>query len=147
MAASLFRPQVERLTVLYDADCAFCTWTVGQLRSLDRDGRLEMVPLQHVADHVERPDITHVAANRDLKRSIHVVRDDGRVRQGGGAMLEILDALPGGWLLRPWAQLPGVEHVVDAGYRALARRRSTLGRLLAGRAGTPVCDVVPGRVT
>ncbi len=76
-----------------------------------------------------------------------MVRDDGRVRQGGGAMLEILDALPGGWLLRPWAQMPGVEHVVDAGYRALARRRSTLGRLLAGRAGAPVCDVVPGRVT
>lgn len=147
MAASLFRPQVERLTVLYDADCAFCTWTVGQLRSLDRAGRLEMLPLQHVADHPDRPEIADAAARRDLRRSIHVVRDDGGVREGGGAMLEILDALPGGWLLRPWAALPGVERVVDTAYRALARRRSSLGRLLARRTGAPACDVAPGHVT
>lgn len=140
--SKLTQPVVERLTVLYDADCGFCTWSVAQLRGLDRNGRLEYVPLQHAAAHPERPELAELAATRDLRDVIHVVRPDGGVRAGGGAMLEILDALPGGWLLRPWAVLPGLEYVVDIGYRWVARRRNLFSALLerAGR-GVPACDL------
>jgi hypothetical protein len=76
-----------------------------------------------------------------------VRRPDGGVRAGGGALLEILDALPGGWLLRPWARLPGAEAVVDAAYRWVARRRRLFGALLARQRGDrgPACalDVPP----
>jgi predicted DCC family thiol-disulfide oxidoreductase YuxK len=126
--------------VLYDADCGFCRWSVEQLRALDRHRRLEPVPLQHAASHAERPELARLAAQRDLSAQIHVLRADGGVRAGGGAMLEILDALPGGWLLRPWRRLPGVERVVDAGYRWVARRRGLFGELLArGGAQVPAC--------
>ena len=126
--------------MLYDADCGFCRWSVEQLRGLDRARRLEPVPLQHAAAHPERPDLARVAAAYDLREQIHVVRPDGAVRAGGGAMLEILDALPGGRLLRPWTRLPGVEAIVDVGYRAVARRRQLFGELLA-RSGrrAPAC--------
>jgi hypothetical protein len=78
-----------------------------------------------------------VAAEYALDEQIHVVRPDGVVRAGGGALLEILDALPGGPLLRPWALLPGVERVIEAGYHAVAERRDLLGQLLA-RSGRQV---------
>jgi predicted DCC family thiol-disulfide oxidoreductase YuxK len=130
--------------VLYDADCGFCTWSAAQLRRMDRARRLELVPLQHAAAHPERPELAALAARSDLREVIHVVRPDGRVRAGGGAMLELLDALPGGWLLRPWALLPGVERLVDMAYRFVARRRGLFSELLArsGRA-LPACDLHP----
>ncbi|CAN5577558.1 hypothetical protein BH23CHL6_BH23CHL6_11380 [soil metagenome] len=130
MPHSLFARPARQLTVLYDGDCGFCTWTVHQLTSLDRHRRLEFVPLQHAADHPDRPEIAELARRRDLARSLHVVRADGLVDDGGGAMLEILDVLPGGWLLRPWRVLPGVRPTVDAAYRLVADRRALASRLL-----------------
>lgn len=148
MARSLFEPPVTQLTVLYDEDCGFCRWTADQLRSLDRRGRLEFVPLQHAADHPERPALARLAANHPLKETLHVLRRDGRVRQGGGAMLEILDALPGGWLLRPWAAIAGVEAAVHAAYTHLAHHRSAIGRLVARGGPTPAaCDLHRPHVT
>lgn len=142
MPRTLLEPPVERLTVLYDDDCGFCRWSVRQLRPMDRHARFEFIPLQHATDHSERPQLAELARTRDLAASIHVVRPDGAVRAGGGAMLEILDALPGGWLLRPWALLPGVEPIIDFGYRLVADRRNQVSALL-GRAGSPVpaCDL------
>ena len=142
MPSSLFQPPVERLTVLYDRDCGLCHWTAGQLRALDRAGKLELIPLQHAAAHPERGELTRAAAQCRLADRIHVVRDDGRIRAGGGALLEILDALPGGPLLRPWARLPGVEPTVDAIYRLIAGHRQLVSRLLrrSGRTAT-VCDL------
>ena len=142
MARSLSAARARRLTVLYDDDCGLCRWTVVQLRSLDRHGRLEFVPLQHAAAHPERPDLARLAQTHQLADSIHVARPDGRVRRGGGAMLELLDALPGGWLLRPWAAIPGVEAALDGVYQLLARNRGGIGRLLA-RTGRPAagCDL------
>jgi predicted DCC family thiol-disulfide oxidoreductase YuxK len=139
---TLLEPPVERLTVLYDDDCGFCRWSAGQLRALDRHRRLELVPLQHATDHPDRPDLARLARSHDLAGAIHVLRPDGETRAGGGAMLEIIDALPGGWLLRPWALLPGIEAVVDFGYRLVADRRSHVSAWL-GRTGTEVlaCDL------
>jgi predicted DCC family thiol-disulfide oxidoreductase YuxK len=128
--------------VLYNADCGFCSWSVDQLRRMDRRGRLEYVPLQHAPAHPERPELAALAATRDLHEVIHVIRPDGGVRAGGGAMLEILDALPGGWLLRPWALAPGVERVVDLGYRSVARRRGLFSAALNRRgANVAACDL------
>lgn len=144
MPRSLIEPSVERLTVLYDDDCGFCRWSVAQLRSFDRHARFEFVPLQHAADHPDRPELAALARTRDLATVIHALRPDGDARDGGGAMLEILDALPGGWLLRPWALLPGVERVVDWGYRLVADRRGQISQLLR-KSGSPApaCDLHP----
>ncbi len=130
MPLSLFARPARQVTVLYDGDCGFCVWTVCQLTSLDRHRRLDFVPLQHAADHADRPDIAQLARTRDLSRSIHVMRADGLGDNGGGAMLEILDVLPGGWLLRPWRRLPGARPIVDAAYRFVANRRALASRLL-----------------
>lgn len=130
------------LTVLFDRDCGFCNWTVRQLRGLDRDRRLRYVALQSASSIPDRPDLATVAATYPLADSIHVVRQDGTVEARGRALLAILDALPGAWLVRPWTRLPGVARLADAIYDPLATHRHALGRLVAG--GDPArCDVPP----
>lgn len=133
------------LTVLFDRDCGFCNWTVRQLRALDRDGRLSYVSLQAAASTPDRPDLAAVAASYPLSESIHVVRRDGTVEARGRAMLAILDALPGAWLLRPWMRLPGLSRLADALYDPMAANRLALGRLVA-RDDPAACDVAPATV-
>lgn len=134
--------QPAELTVLFDRDCGFCNWTVRQLRSLDRNRRLRYVSLQSAASLPDRPDLAMVAAMYPLAEAIHVVRRDGTVQARGRAVLAILDELPGAWLLRPWARLPGVARLADALYDPLAGHRHALGRLVA-RSDPAACDVVP----
>jgi predicted DCC family thiol-disulfide oxidoreductase YuxK len=138
----LLEPRTERLTVLYDGDCGFCRLSVDVLADLDLEDRLEMVPLQHAADHPERPELARIARDHPLAQTIHVRRADGRISAGGGAVLEILDALPLGWLFRPWRLLPGLPSLLDAGYQLVADNRGPISELIT-RFGRPLapCDL------
>jgi predicted DCC family thiol-disulfide oxidoreductase YuxK len=100
------------------------------MRLLDRAHRLEFIPLQEVAQWPERPELAAFAAARPLEEALHVVLPSGRIEAGGRAVLEILFALPGGDLFRPWTLIPGMQHALDAGYRWVAGHRSLLARLL-----------------
>jgi predicted DCC family thiol-disulfide oxidoreductase YuxK len=132
------------LTVLYDRDCAFCAWTVRQLRSMDRHRRLEFIPLQEAGSLPDRPDLARIAAEHRLLGEIHVVAADGSVRAGGRAMAAVLLALPGSWLLRPWLALPGAGALLDLVYRVVADNRHRLAPLLgAGMASGEACPADP----
>lgn len=142
MARSLLQPRPRRLTVLYDGDCGFCSLTVDVLRELDLAGRLEFVPLQHARHHPDRPELAAAADRYPLEESIHVVRSDGRLGAGGDAVFDILDALPAGWLFRPWWFVPGLARLLDLGYDAVAARRGMLSRWIARLGGPPpTCDL------
>lgn len=144
VARSLLEQRPRHLTVLYDGDCSFCSLTVDVLRELDLEGRLEFVPLQHAQRHPDRPDLAEVSRRYPLAQSIHVLDEEGGVSAGGEAVLEILEALPVGWLFRPWWFVPGLPAVLEAGYEAVAGRRGTLGRWIARLGGPPpTCDLHP----
>lgn len=144
MARSLLEPRARHLTVLYDGDCSFCSLTVDVLRDLDLGARLDFVPLRHAQHHAERPELAAAAKEYPLSDSIHVLRDDGRVSAGGDAVLEILEALPVGWLFRPWSFVPGLPALIGTGYDAVASRRGTLSQWIARLGGpAPTCDLHP----
>jgi predicted DCC family thiol-disulfide oxidoreductase YuxK len=96
---------------------------------LDRHRRLRPVALQDPeAD-------TLLAAMPDDERmaSWHLVADDGRVYSGGDAFPPLLRLIPGGGpLARALAASPSLT---DAGYRAVAGRRSLIGRLIPAAGG------------
>lgn len=119
----------SRLTVLYDRDCGICGLTARTLRRWDRDGRFETVPLQVAASRGD-PRLVDVAATHALADVLHVADAAGRVAAGGDAALAIVDALPGGWLLRPWSALAPFRSLVRVGYAAVARNRRAIGRRL-----------------
>lgn len=119
----------SRLTILYDRDCGICGLTARSLRRWDRRGRFAVVPLQEAARSRDRR-LVGVAADYALEDELHVVDEAGRVAAGGDAALAIIDALPGGRLLRPWAALPPVRALVRLAYAWVARHRRAIGRRL-----------------
>ena len=122
-----------RATVVYDDDCGFCRWSAERLRTWDRHGALRFVTLRSAeADDLLAP----VPVDR-RPLSWHLVTDDGRVWSAGAAVPQVLLLLPGGG---PVATLAAsMPDITEAAYAAVARRRSTLGRLLGRRA----CAVDP----
>lgn len=136
-------PPDEVISVLFDRDCGFCQWTVRQLRGMDRHDRMRFIALQNASSGAAGADLADVARAYPLDRAIHVVSADGTVHAGGRAMLRILDALPGGRLLRPWVTLPGAADLVDLVYMVVARNRNGLGRLVAGSDEAPACVIDP----
>ena len=138
-AASL---EVSTLTVLYDGDCGVCGETVRQLRRRDHERRFEFLPFGS-ASSSGRPAIERLVEGGGLDDGLHVVDEaTGRVVSGGHAALAILDALPGGWLLRPWAMLPTTGMAADIAYRVASRHRDRLAWLV-GLRDEVSCPVLP----
>jgi len=125
----------EPITVLYDDDCGFCRWSADMLRRWDRRGGLRFATIQSRTGDSLLADLDLV----ERLASWHVVTPDGRRRSAGDAVAPTLERLPGGWPLARLAEL--APSLTDVAYRGVARRRSTLGRLL----GTQACAVDPAR--
>ena len=124
---------VGAMTVLYDDDCGVCRETVRLLGRWDHEDRFEFMPLR-LAATCGRPLLERLAAEGNLGDDVHVVDETaGRVVSGGHAALAILDALPGGWLLRPWAALPPTAAAADVVYRVAVRHRDRLAWLVGMR--------------
>lgn len=103
-------------TLLYDADCGFCTRTATWL------GRwLRVAPLQ--ASDLDALGVDVARAERELP----AVLPSGEVRYGAAAFAAAL--LSGPWFLRPFGRLldaPGVRGVAGRVYRRVAANRHRL---------------------
>jgi predicted DCC family thiol-disulfide oxidoreductase YuxK len=124
-------------TVLYDRDCAFCTWVADGIRGADREGRINLVPLQ---DAPADPYLAPIAATHDLLCELHAVDEEGRVHKGGDAVLSIQERLPGGAIITAWRTLPFAEDLAELAYGIAARNRDVLARLV-GLEATPACEM------
>jgi predicted DCC family thiol-disulfide oxidoreductase YuxK len=115
---------VEGASILYDADCAFCRWSLAQLLRLDRRSELRPVPLQQPEADI----LLSGMAREERLASWHLVDDEGRIYSGGDAFAPLLRLIRGG---APFARvLTAFPFLADVGYRTVAGRRSWLGRLI-----------------
>jgi predicted DCC family thiol-disulfide oxidoreductase YuxK len=118
---------MDAASILYDADCGFCRWSLAQVLRLDRRGVLRPLPLQDPEAELLLPGMT----GEERMASWHLVCDDGRVYSGGDAFAPLLRLIPrGGPFARVLAAFPALA---DVGYRAVAGQRSRLGRLIPAR--------------
>lgn len=115
-----------RLFVLYDGECGFCRSVVIHLRRWDRGNRLVPVPLQD-ASAVGSALLRAVSGTLDLARELTLVDEaTGSASRGGDAVLTLVDALPGGRVLRlAWFDPPFLW-AIRTGYGLVARHRSRL---------------------
>jgi len=126
--------------VFYDVDCGVCFFIARVLARLDVRGRLKLV---------SNRDRTLMPADFDtelLEKTILVIDPENPSRRWarGGAVAEILRALPFGgfwsWPLR----LPGISALVNAAYDAFSRNRTRISTWLGLAAcGVPGAAVVP----
>jgi predicted DCC family thiol-disulfide oxidoreductase YuxK len=125
---------VEGATLLYDADCGFCRWSLDKILWWDRRKRLRPVPLQST----EADSLLPAGMDPQTRMaSWHLVTDDGRVYSEGSAAAPMFRLLPGG---RPLAAVaatfPGTTQRV---YRWVTNHRDRLAKLVGAKA----CAVDP----
>jgi len=120
----MLNPTGDRATprplLVFDGDCALCRNWVARVRKLDRDGRIDAVPLRD-SEATRRTGRDTTA----LSKAVHFVRPDGGVTEGATALRDVLRYLRGGRLVA-WAfALPGAMWVADRVYAGVAARRAT----------------------
>jgi predicted DCC family thiol-disulfide oxidoreductase YuxK len=119
---------MARATVIYDADCGFCKFSLALLLVWDRRGILEIVALGSPEADRLLADLT--PAQRDA--SWHLVDESGRRNSAGAALAPALTLLPGG--RGPAALVARMPHLTERGYRWVVDHRGLLGRFVPARA-------------
>ena len=113
------------LTVIHDADCAFCIASARWLQQHDSRLRLRFTPIADVVD------VGGVRLRRaDLEREMHVVDRRGRVHRGFRAWRRIARDVPTLRPLLPLLWLPGASLIGELAYRWVAAHRTTLSQRL-----------------
>ena len=119
---------MARATVIYDADCGFCKFSLALLLAWDRRRALEILAL-------ERPEADRLLADltpEQRNSSWHLVDESGRRNSAGAALAPVLTLLPGG--RGPAALVARIPHMTERGYRWVVDHRGFLGSFVPSRA-------------
>lgn len=126
----------DRYVVMFDEDCGFCRWSAKRIGALDRRRRLRFASIQG-QDGAEL--LSGLTPEQRLS-SMHVAAPDGHIESAGAALVLIAGLLPGA---RPLARIGSrFPTLAERSYRAVADRRSELGRLIRADA----CRLDPSAV-
>ncbi|MEO7330787.1 MAG: DCC1-like thiol-disulfide oxidoreductase family protein [Minicystis sp.] len=137
----------RRRTVIYDTDCGVCLWICRLLLRLDLRGHLTFQGNDDVEKVLRRNDkgkIEAADAPKELTAelvlgTVVVVDGAGRVTTKSHAVSQAIQALPLGFLVAPLMRLPGLSHLLDKLYDAIATRRQNLSLLMGKEAcGIPL---------
>jgi predicted DCC family thiol-disulfide oxidoreductase YuxK len=108
----------DRLTLVYDAECDFCTRLARWVKDHDRRGRLVARPNQEPG-LIESLGLTRA----EVDRASWAVENGGRF-EGAAGINRVLRELGGGWrLLGSLYLVPPLGWVEDRYYKRVARRR------------------------
>lgn len=120
------------VTVVFDGQCGMCTRTVRKVRDLDRRHVLTFRPCQSIPAEGWRG-----VWPAQCERAVVAVADDGTIAVGSDAAMLILSAMTGSQIPYRVGTVPGIRHVLQAGYRLIANNR----RRFPGE--TPWCQQHP----
>jgi predicted DCC family thiol-disulfide oxidoreductase YuxK len=128
-------------TVIYDADCGFCRWSLALLLRADRDRRLRPLALG-------TPEADQLLSDLDQEQrdaSWHVVKPDGARTSAGAALPVVLSLLPHG--TTPASLLERIPGPTERGYRWVAEHRSQLSKGLTTGAKRRATELIRARAS
>ena len=118
-----------KLTLYYDGNCPFCAAGMDRLAQLDKAGKLAYVDIA-----MPGFDPAHLNASMEqLNLEIYSQTDSGIVLVGVDSLLAAYTLAGRGWLVWP-LRVPLLRSVLSFLYRAFARNRYTMSRLLGYKA-------------
>ena len=121
------------LEVFFDGACPFCAREVSLLKRMDRRGRVLFTDLSEPGFSPDRAGVPWSA----MMARIHARLADGTLVEGVEVFRRIYALLGFGPLVAV-TRLPGLSHLLDAGYAWFARNRMRLaGRCEDGSCGLP----------
>jgi predicted DCC family thiol-disulfide oxidoreductase YuxK len=124
----------QRVKLLYDGDCPFCSREVAWLKRRDRHDRLALENIAAIGFDPTPYGLTR----EEVMASLHVVLPDGRVVQGVEAVRQAGKAVGLGWMVAP-TRLPIVRGILDRTYGLFARNRVRLGGLFGRGCNSGTC--------
>ena len=117
------------VTLIYDAECGLCRWTVAKVMVWDRARAIRFVALQNRA---ETDRLLSRMDEETRMASWHLVTTDDRIYSAGEGVAPLLRLMPGGG---PPARLAAAaQPLTDRLYDFVAAHRARLGRLVPRRA-------------
>lgn len=122
----------ERLTLIFDGSCDFCTRAVRLVRAIDRQGRITIAPFQ-------KPSFpeSHGLTAAQGEQSIWAITPDGFTYPAAAAA-NLTAATALGTALPLWLYaIPGVTATQEAAYHFIASIRSRIP------GDTPYCEQYP----
>lgn len=129
----------ERLTLIFDGSCDFCTRSVRLVRALDREGRIAIEPFQ-------KPGLpeSHGLTVAQCEQSIWAITPDG-FPYAAAAAANLVAATALRLALPLWLySIPGISAIQEAAYHFIAINRSHIP------GDKPFCELHPeecGKVT
>ena len=122
------------LTLYYDGKCPFCANGMDQLGAWDKAGKLAFVDI-----FIDGFDPAHLNASMaQLNLEIYSLTAAGEVLIGVDSLLAAYTLAGQGWRVWP-LRVPVLRSVLAYLYRAFARNRYTMSRLLGYKA-PPACE-------
>ncbi|HZZ41478.1 MAG TPA: DCC1-like thiol-disulfide oxidoreductase family protein [Tepidisphaeraceae bacterium] len=111
---------LDQPVLIYDGNCSFCRRWIERWRCWTK-GRIAYRPYQSAA--ADFPQVPR----EEFGRAVYLFEPDGRTSRAAEAVLRSL-YLAGTmrWIYWAYQHVPGVELVMEAGYRFVARNRSML---------------------
>lgn len=146
-AAARKRSRPDRVrTVIYDTDCGVCLLICRVVKRLDAlellrfRGNDELAPPGEAGAEEQAPRSVPAAVTAELVQTTVVVVDpSGAFFTRGRAAAEIVGVLPLGRPISWFLRVPGISHLLDLFYDAVAVRRFRLSELLGyGTCGLPM---------
>lgn len=128
----------SRHVVLYDDECAMCTFQMRVLTWLDWRNALQLLPLSDPSAAVLAPQLSRY----DLQEAIHCIARNGRIYRGARCIRFVGMRLP---LLIPVALflwIPGVIQIAEIFYQWVSRNRLLLSRVFGCKGA---CALLPPR--
>ncbi len=122
------------LTLYYDGKCPFCAAGMKRLGELDKAGKLAFVDIA-----LPGFDPAHLNASMDqLNLEIYSLTAEGKALVGVDSLLAAYTLAGKGWRVWP-LRVPVLRTILSFLYRAFARNRYTMSRLLGYKA-RPACE-------
>ena len=126
----------NRITVIFDGSCNFCTWTIQQLTWLDRHHRVQVLPFQGpgVLDR-------YGLSQAEAEAAAWAITPRGNRYSGAAAVNLTVSVALGTRLPYLFYRLPGIRQAQDALYGLIARNRRFI------RGVVPYCEQHPQACT
>jgi predicted DCC family thiol-disulfide oxidoreductase YuxK len=112
----------DRWTLLYDADCGFCTWIMSGVLTWDRHDRLVPRALQSAQAQALLSDL----GPEERLASWHLISPDGERLSAGSGLAPLLRLLPAGTI--PALGIARLPRLTNRAYDWVANHRSQLSR-------------------
>ncbi len=112
----------QAFEVFFDGECPLCRREIDLLRRLDRGrGKIACTDIASPGFDPAALGVDHAT----LMARIHGRLPDGRLVEGVEVFRQLYGAVGFGWLVAA-TRVPGLSHLLDAGYRVFARHRLRL---------------------